>query len=376
MGSRFATSIVRMVRRLIMRRFIPARLGAYIDGTYTYDVPGDNGAVYLTLLRGKDTEVVTAVNYGSIPNPNLIVYAEKVHGDYVVVFPVPRSAKGLYGKLAPSSSVPPHMASQSGALDPVSGERIEVGKVYRHQNGGLWVLIRGLNYDNKNVKTDSALQLTAPTTSGKVFWAIVCLNTRTDTFVQISTSEASSVTLADLYAYDLQAYLVPLAAIQLAYGQTEISSAADIVDLRYHITGKPVNDTKLPFIATQDAESVTISSGSLAFNQTLILVVPESGTTDTLSTMGIRNGAVAILTTDSANTITINNAGNIATKDGDDFTLDGDQFVVAVCYDDVWRIIADTTPPGAIASTILDKIITDEDGNIVVDEDGNVVYEE
>jgi len=86
--------------------------------------------------------------------------------------------------------------------------------------------------------------------------------------------------------------------------------------------------------AFKDTGDLTISTAAITITGTSHVVLAETGTADTLSTInGGVNGEVVILRPDAGDTITIDEAGNIVTPDGSDVVLDGTAKVMIVQYD-------------------------------------------
>lgn len=95
------------------------------------------------------------------------------------------------------------------------------------------------------------------------------------------------------------------------------------------------------------ATAYGITGGILSLNglaatpqQVLITVSAETGTTDTLDTIGVSNRRFIILKAASTHNITITSGvGNITTADGNSFGLSGNVMAMLWCQDNQWSLI-------------------------------------
>lgn len=227
------------------RKYLIGFIGK-IDPTATsgvvIDVPGRTGYVYVRISNGVEVHsVVEAYNAGAIRNPNIMVRVERRPTGLVIVGADPSSAIAVLGEDASSASVPPHSHSiASGTPDMVEGLRFLPGLMRPAtgdtEPGGLYVYVEEFNYDGGYWIGDTFL-MTPPATSGKQAWCMVALNPADGTLYQLTgADQPTTFTLPALLIADIAVPTgyIPVGAVVLQNGQTEITGNETWNDCRYH----------------------------------------------------------------------------------------------------------------------------------------------
>lgn len=113
-------------------------------------------------------------------------------------------------------------------------------------------------------------------------------------------------------------------------------------------------------IKLEDAITVQISGGVISVpSQALILLTSETGTSDTLDTIGVANNSYVWLKAAAGQVITLNGSGSggITSLDGGNVVLSGNRMALAFCHNSQWSI------PYATANTINNLSATADPGS-------------
>lgn len=247
-------------------RFVYGFMGKRVEGGgYTMNVPGKPGVQYVRIVRGGNELVIDeCVNFGSNPNPNLLVRMERRNGRLVVIHPDASHALELYGAAVSSASVPPHLSSVgSGIAEPVEDRRFLPGLVSPSVSGGLNVRVEAYMYDFGAKDEVDPFAVTPTATVGKK--AFIGIYADSDGVLQEvlgvdhdSFQDNSELTreqaIADLVFPDGSS---PLAAVLVNESDTTIDGNTLIHDLRMHFARK-LNYNGAGIIITAAADYILI----------------------------------------------------------------------------------------------------------------------
>lgn len=307
------------------------------DGTYTLDVPGRPGYIYVTIWRGGQIGTDEAVNFGANANPNLLVRMERVNGKLVIISPDPSAAVALFGQYASMAAVPPHAALiGSGIDDPVEGRRFVPGLLAPSSSGGLNVMVFPFYTPYGYVAGDSAFVIDDPATAGKTAWVVVYADTNNDLQYVVGAEYDASTLDESTIPTDvtLPAGATPVGAVAVTNGGS-VTTSSQFADYRFHFNTQrsaPVN-----WLNFDDSTELTIASGAVTATQTWHRIDTQSdASSDDLDTInGLSDGRILIFRAENtARTVVVKHGtGNIQTFTGSDITLDETYKVVIAVGD-------------------------------------------
>lgn len=235
------------------------------DGTFTFDVAGEPGLTWVRVWRGDTLSLEKATNQGAILNPYLLVRLVTVSGELVVERPVPQMARNMYGAYASTAAVPPHFQGPGATgivADITPAEQLSPGLL--RPAGGLVVEALDFWYAGQWY-TGLTADLTSlvPATPEVCCWAVVVFDPASELLVTAASADsygavrdlptdlAAAVSVSDL--------AVPLGAVALAEGQTDMTTTTRILDMRQWLG-------PLAAVRTLEGEAwfVALTTGKLA----------------------------------------------------------------------------------------------------------------
>jgi len=316
------------------------------DGTYTTDVPGGDGYVFVTFggENGYGGVVGIARNFGGA-TPKLPVWIRQRLGAAQVI----GSNETKLSAYNPSGngyafSVPKHThAVGSGNVDPVDANRFTPGLVRPFREGGsfgLKVYIEPTTYEYQGVLVyfgGTALDLSSlePSASTKA-WIVVGIDPVTNTATaKAGTEYALAVTMnpSQLNGFDF-AGAIPLGAVIYRNGATAFNNFADFADLRIFSTNSAATTSRA--VATYTADHTATLTDNLikvdatGGNVTITLPPAAAAAGDGFTIKRIDS---------SANTVTVDGDGSETIDD--ETTKDLDQYTAIQIVSDgtEWWII-------------------------------------
>lgn len=219
-----------------------ATVGWLSDSTYTYDVPGRPGYIYVTMVNPGRTTIDAVLNLGVPKNGGMPVVVHRNGNVKFVDGPDSERFEAWLGTNPVPSTVGPHSHEfGAGLLDWVSTKRIKWFQV-RFSTGLNITITDGEFIDSSGDEgyfPGGGTLLAAPPTADRFYWAKVLFDGDTNTISVVYGSEQanySDLTRAALAAIPISG-LTPLAGIRLEHGQTTPSIETDLVDIRPWISG-------------------------------------------------------------------------------------------------------------------------------------------
>lgn len=210
--------------------------------SYTMDVEGDPGYIYVRIVRGgQELTLAKALNMGGTPNPNILVRMERRNGKLIVVDADPTHALYALGDNVAMANVPKHRHFiGSGMEDPVEGQRILPGLISPSTSGGLNVKIEAFHHPGGYFAGDDDFLIDDPASNYAAVGVYVDISTNTAGYLVGAThTNPNDITDEDLLV-DLAAHpigIMPCGAVIVANGQTQITSADRFLDWRFHNAG-------------------------------------------------------------------------------------------------------------------------------------------
>lgn len=231
--------------------------------TYTMDVVGSPGYIYVRIWRGQEITLDKALNMGGTPNPNILVRMERRNGRLVVVDADPGHAVSALGENAAMANVPKHRHFiGSGLEDPVEGRRILPGLISPAAIGGLNVKIEPFHHPGGYFPGDNDFPVAVPGSNFAAVGVYINISTNTAGYIVGTThTTAAEIDDNDLFV-DLAAHpvgIIPCGAVVLASTDTGITASHRFLDWRFHNNSDAAS---LPaFIPTSITSTVVIASG-------------------------------------------------------------------------------------------------------------------
>lgn len=256
------------------------------SGGYIIESVNNPGKVYVRVWDGEQVSVMEAVNFGALPNPELRVKLKRLDGELVIVRPHAPSARQLYKRLAPGSSVPQVISgANTGNLMPIDGVQMNMGRVRvmtatELSNGytALTVYINPFHHAG-GYYAGGYLTLTPTAASSQKAGIIITVDILSNAAVQYRGADVSLATVFDEARFRrirIPSTAIPLAGVVLANGATSIS-ASRIVDLSWWRSGliyaHPTQPRVLsiPYSIPTDHESVWYDSFSIPADSSLTI---------------------------------------------------------------------------------------------------------
>lgn len=264
-----------------------------------------------TWVRSNDASREATAVYGVITMPNVsVVVGPDLHGHDRILYVPESSNVPTFGDKVALLSMPPVQGDLVG-LD-VTGRNFRPGRVRPYADSGSMLVYVEPFAHHEGYYAGGTIDLTGdiPATAGTCAWVAVALDPATGTLYSYAGSESydapANLDEADAHAITVPDGYIPLAAVVLEEGMTEITSATRIIDLRPHfyMRGEPSIITPAAFGA---AQTVTLAGGGAAAGDDRHLVLAaESGTADDcIEITGLDVGDEVIVRADTGDTITL-----------------------------------------------------------------------
>lgn len=305
----YRQSVIAIEQSRLLEGFI-GKIDPTAPGGVVIDVPGRPGYVYVRLSNGVEVRTVDeAYNSGAIRNPNIKVRLERRGAAGLVVLgPDASSAIAVLGANASSAAVPAHShAIASGNVDMVEGRRFAPGLLRVSATGGLYVYVEPFHADGLYWPGGDFLMTPTATASNKS-WCAVVLRPSASTLVQITGTDTplpvpmSEYELASLALLDGD---IPVGALVLENGQTDITGEETWADFRYHFAQAGSSVTEFVSAApASDTRNVVQPAGD---HPALIL---KNHASQTDAPFQVQSSAGAVLTQlSAAGGLTVNEQG-------------------------------------------------------------------
>lgn len=135
------------------RGLIPGYLGKPTgNGDYDFFVAGNPGRQYVRIWRGESLAVTTCTNMRAPLEPTNLVWMRRFHGELMVEFSDPPSARGLYGDNVGAAGVPYYITVNENDL--ISSERLVMGLLRPSALGGTFLHIEPFEYETGRYAPD------------------------------------------------------------------------------------------------------------------------------------------------------------------------------------------------------------------------------
>jgi len=192
-----------------------------------------------TWVRSNDASREATAVYGVITMPNVsVVVGPDLHGHDRILYVPESSNVPTFGDKVALLSMPPVQGDLVG-LD-VTGRNFRPGRVRPYADSGSMLVYVEPFAHHEGYYTGGTIDLTGdiPATAGTCAWVAVALDPATGTLYSYAGSDnydaPANLDEADAHAITVPDGYIPLAAVALEEGMTEITSATRIIDLRPH----------------------------------------------------------------------------------------------------------------------------------------------
>jgi hypothetical protein len=203
-----------------------------------------------TWVRAHDASREQTAVWGFVGIPNVTVYvAPGVDGDNRIMAIDYAESVQSHGSKVVLAQQPPLDGNLNTVI--VAGRNILPGRVRPYADSGSMLVYIEPFAHHEGRYAGGTIDLTSdiPATAGTCAWVAVALDPATDTLYSYAGSESYDVPAnldeADAHAISIPDGYIPLAAVVLEEGMTEITAATRIVDLRPHFyaRGYPALDS-------------------------------------------------------------------------------------------------------------------------------------
>lgn len=192
-----------------------------------------------TWVRSNDASREATAVYGVITMPNVsVVVGPDLHGHDRILYVPESSNVPTFGDKVALLSMPPVQGDLVG-LD-VTGRNFRPGRVRPYADSGSMLVYVEPFAHHEGRYAGGTIDLTSdiPATAGTCAWVAVALDPATDTLYSYAGTDSydapANLDEADAHAITVPNGYIPLAAVVLEEGMTEITAATRIVDLRPH----------------------------------------------------------------------------------------------------------------------------------------------
>jgi hypothetical protein len=222
-------------------------------GPAVHDVTLAGAETNRVWVRQADDSRESTQAWGYANAVNIWVWVElDPFGELRIIGPVYQQSTETAGPALGAVTSPPLVGEAAPVF--VSGRQFLPGLVHLDASGGLTLRVEPFHYDD-NYFAGGTIAMTPPTTVGKQAWCAVVLNPSTNTLIQVTGTLYDDFLVMDETSIPtdivVPAEHIPLAAVVLTNGQTDITGADKFADFRYHfdrrrVSGHVIEDEGTP----------------------------------------------------------------------------------------------------------------------------------